>query len=77
MKSRTLTLIITAVVVALGVLAIWIFFLKDYYASSLAPQVPAKPALEQTAAAEPEPSTTGEATEPTTTSTEPAATETT
>ncbi len=54
MKSRTLTIIITAVVVCLGVAATWMFFLKDY-ASSLITRVPEKPAVEQTAQPEPAP----------------------
>lgn len=54
MKSRALTLIITAVVVALGVGAFWIFYLNKA-ANSLITVVPDKPAVEQTTSSEPAP----------------------
>ncbi len=53
MKSRTLTLIITALIAACAVVAYWMYFLKD--SGLLSDAVPAKPAVEQPATNEEEP----------------------
>ncbi len=63
MKSRTLTIIITAVAVCLGVAAFWIYYLNKQ-ASTLGTTVPDKAIAEQSSQAEPNPPAATDTTEP-------------